>query len=688
MFKLLKNYGWILVALILILSSANTRAATDSIGVTLPVTTPAGGGGGPPDDEPVPGCTDPAATNYNSQATIDNGSCEYPMTIPNVTNFSANYSSAQTRVNLTWSNPSFAEFTSVRVVRQTGSIPSDPNDGLLIYDGAGESVTDAMVAPEQTYFYVAFVRAVNNNYSSGVVTSVSIPKKDEEPPIEPPTCDNPPCDEPPGDEPPTDDNDNTDGSDNPPTDDNDNTDGSDNPPIDPFTFFPEATDPDPLIQTFDWGDLIFFQPGERQHFFRNGGIVSIIAGKDLSVLINYERLPETLKTIGLTIVNPSNSNDSRSFILRINDDKTAYLANLGIFQQNGLYPIYVYVINFKNQTIKHLAGKLLVTNGESQAPIIVFGQTVARVSEPILTAVGLGAGFSQALSLTGQINSFSDIYFFIIHFWTLLLRMFGLRRRRVPWGVVYDSVTKRPLDPAYVIAKRGDDDTATAITDLDGRYGFFLPAASYTLTANKTHYRFPSTKLQGKSNDELYDHLYFGEPFATADGEVINRNIPLDPVAFDWNEFAKQQQGFFILHTRRERRRAAIYNTLFGFGLVVAFYQLLFRPSVINLILPFFYAAVFSLKYVWRAKHPITTVRRRGTGLPIPFAVVRAYIPSVNQQVKSVVADMMGRFFLLTPPGEYYITVEEKLPDESYQKIYQSENLKLDKGILIKDLVI
>ena len=122
--------------------------------------------------------------------------------------------------------------------------------------------------------------------------------------------------------------------------------------------------------------------------------------------------------------------------------------------------------------------------------------------------------------------------------------------------------------------------------------------------------------------------------------------------------------------------------------MVLACYQLLFTPSWLNLIVPIFYLGVFVLKYVWRYRRPVVTVRHAGTGLPIPFAVIRAFIPELNQQVKSVVADGLGRFFLLTPPGEYYLTVEEKLPDESYKKIYQSPPLKLTRGVLTKNLVV
>ena len=73
-----------------------TLAVTDSVQVNLEVVQGSGGSG---ETLPVLGCTDPLATNYNSQATQNDGSCLYPAVIPNVSNFSANYSPNQ--INLT-----------------------------------------------------------------------------------------------------------------------------------------------------------------------------------------------------------------------------------------------------------------------------------------------------------------------------------------------------------------------------------------------------------------------------------------------------------------------------------------------------------------------------------------------------------------------------------------------------------
>ena len=51
-------------------------------------------------------------------------------------------------------------------------------------------------------------------------------------------------------------------------------------------------------------------------------------------------------------------------------------------------------------------------------------------------------------------------------------------------------------------------------------------------------------------------------------------------------------------------------------------------------------------------------------------------------------ADELGKCFVLVRPGSYYFTVEEKLPDGSYKKVYQSDVMELKSGILPHNIKI
>ena len=648
-------------------------AATDSATVNLGVyTSTIDGGGGPvgcpPNCPPTPvlGCLDPVATNYNPAATQDDGTCQYP--VVNVSGFNATYAGPPDKINLQWTNPAMANFSAVRVVRSTTSFPSGPNDGLLIYDGSGERVVDTLVNPGITYFYTAFVRNTSGSYSSGAVARSTISR------IKPPditivTPDDllevPPLD--------------SDGT--PPKA------GPGLPlpiPPDPFDIFPEALSPDPLIAALNLGDFIFIQPGERVLFFGAGSTINLRGDKITTISIDYDKVPEALKIIGLTLQDPDDPKKTFSVILKLNSAGTAYTATIAPLGKSGAYPVHIAIIDYQNQSLKRINGRLLVGSVGN----ITIIEKVARVVVPgAVIASGLLASVFQSMTFV-NISSLSDLYWLFLRLIGLLLRAVGLRRKQTPWGVVYDAVTKRPLDPAYVIVKQGNDEKATAITDLDGRYAFYVPPGEYQLAANKTHYQFPSVKMAGRGSDELYDNLYFGGPVSVQAGEVINKNIPLDPVAFDWNEFAKDKRGFFVLNSRREKIKSRLFKFIHGLGLIMTIYNVAVYPGAFSVGVFTIYLAISVGSYLWHRRHRAVAVRSASTGLPLAFAIIKVFIPKIDQQVKSVVADELGRFFILTPPGEYYLTVEEKQADATYREVYHSPVLKLEQGILESDLIV
>src|SRR3990167_8656152 len=162
------------------------------------------------------------------------------------------------------------------------------------------------------------------------------------------------------------------------------------------------------------------------------------------------------------------------------------------------------------------------------SPIIT---AIRKFVAPIGQAVGVAAGLTQTVVVVSNAKSLYDVYLLLVRMFGALLGFLGLRKKRQPWGTVYDSITKRPLDPAYVtVMQEHGSEIADAITDLDGRYGFLLPNGVYRIQAAKTNYQFPSKKLHGKDNDELYDNLYYGEPISANEGVLVMRNIPLDPI--------------------------------------------------------------------------------------------------------------------------------------------------------------
>ncbi|MFA6415997.1 MAG: hypothetical protein WCW56_00740 [Candidatus Paceibacterota bacterium] len=630
----------------------------NNFGGALPCTY---GHGGPTD---VPGCTDVTALNYNSAANVNDGSCQYPQGVPNVSNFQSYYDIGQDKVYLTWVRPVFAKFKTVRIVRSTVGVPASPQEGAVVYEGTGELAIDSAVETKIRYYYSAFVQSTDDLYSSGAVTStIGLHDDEEEPPVSTTT---PPF--------------------STSTDDEIIPPATTTPYVDPFALLPMATATDPELIKLTVGDFILRQEGELTKYFGEGSIVTVKGKKELIFEIEKSALPAVLKTIGVVISDPKKPSRSFSFIMTDNGSGR-YSATLSPFMRNGVFPVTFYIINYKDQTMKKVSGNLQVAGVSFLASSSLLKE-IRKYGEPMAIAIGLGVGLTQIAIFSSGANSIYDIFLLLLRLFYSFLAWLGIRRKKPEWGTVYDSVTKQPIDPAFVsVSNVAGEEVTSAITDIDGRFGFLLPKNVYYIKVGKTNYRFPSINLKDKTADELYDNLYFGSPLAHDGNQIIKLNVPLDPIGFDWNEFAKSKINFFKIYTKKEALRRRIFAGVFYLGFAISTLNLLVSPSAFDFFLVLIYSAIFIYQRILVVKHKIVSVRR-SSGEPLPFSLIRLYLPGIDQPIKSTTTDALGRFYALVRPGIYYLTVEEKLPDGSYKKIYQSENINMPKGVLDKDFVV
>lgn len=281
--------------------------------------------------------------------------------------------------------------------------------------------------------------------------------------------------------------------------------------------------------------------------------------------------------------------------------------------------------------------------------------------------------------------SLAELALLPLRLWALLLAGLGLKKRNRPWGTVYDSITKQPLDPAYVVLQNEKGEVISdSITDLDGRFGFFATnPGSYKIVANKTNYIFPSQKLAGKGQDELYSNLYFGEALTiTEQGAVITKNIPLDPEKFDWNEFAKGNQKIMKFYSRRDRFMRKFTDWAFRVGLTITLIASIIAPEPYNLIMFGLYIVMVILRHYGIRPRPYGFIKDKETGNPLSFGIVHVISAVLNQEVVAKVCDKIGRYYCLVPNGNYYLKIERKNSDESYTHIYTSPVIEVKNGII------
>jgi hypothetical protein len=229
----------------------------------------------------------------------------------NVSDFSAEPGDKQ--IKLSWKNPSDADFEGVRIVRSTNFYPENPQGGILVYDGNGESFLDEGLENGVRYYYTAFTYDRAKNYSSGAIVS-GVPHK-------------------PGVIPP------------------------------PEEITTSTIPITPEIEKLDFKDFDFYQGGKK--IIPTEGKLDIKSNMPLTASIAYEKVPEVLKTIMVTLENESGK--IFSFLLRVNKEKTRYESVIAS-PDPGVYPLTMNILDYKNQRLKILKGELVI-EGQS-APVV------------------------------------------------------------------------------------------------------------------------------------------------------------------------------------------------------------------------------------------------------------------------------------------------------------------------------
>ncbi len=297
-------------------------------------------------------------------------------------------------------------------------------------------------------------------------------------------------------------------------------------------------------------------------------------------------------------------------------------------------------------------------------PVVVVGQYSIFAG----FAGGLGEGWLSALRL-----------------WQAFAGWFGLRRKPKYWGTVYDSKTKQPLDP--VIMHLVDAETGASagqmITDMAGRYGFMAKPGRYKILAKKTNYAFPSTRITGQ-NDEIFDHLYHGEIITVQDeSDVVAPNIPMDALAYDWNQEDKQK--YIKLHPLWDLAVNAAFNTVFWAGFSFTAFTACFAPATVYWIFLSIYLLILVLRQMARRDRLWGRAYDSKTHLIISGLVFELSFPNMPFVVSKARSSSEGKFFLKATPGVYKLTVK----DEKTKTVVSVSDVVIGKkGMLTANLAI
>jgi hypothetical protein len=277
-------------------------------------------------------------------------------------------------------------------------------------------------------------------------------------------------------------------------------------------------------------------------------------------------------------------------------------------------------------------------------------ETTAKIASPVVAALAVA---SVATLATGF-----PFLTYLRYLFTSPFLLFG-RSKRKTFGVVYNGITKVPLELAIIRLYRSDTKrlVKSVVTNAKGQYFLFVgEPGDYYLTVTKPGFVFPSTYLQGVQHDGTYLDVYSAQQIrVTEKNAVIAANIPLDPS--DAPEF----QGVRRLKTKRFLR--VFQKVTAPLGVLGSLIVLAVLPSVFALVMVFIQIIVllFSIKLAWPKKPKGWGYVREGKRAKgLGNVVVRLFEPRYNKLVESTLTDSRGRYAFLLGPNEYYVAFDKE----------------------------
>lgn len=325
-------------------------------------------------------------------------------------------------------------------------------------------------------------------------------------------------------------------------------------------------------------------------------------------------------------------------------------------------------INYAAEVAQKEAGKIVEQ---------VNNPAVQSAVQTTVAPIAVGAAAAAVVPALSLINLLSYLRFLFLQPVFLLGR-----RKRAKWGVVYNALTKLPVDLAVVrlVDVKTGRVVQSRVTDNNGRYAFFADPGLYRIEVNKQGFVFPTKVLQEFKEDTGFLDIYHGEPVHVDDKYIaLTVNIPLDPVGAT----EKTPRRLAVEKFLREAQRF-----IASLSIVAGAVAMAISPSWWTIGLFVSQILLFYLfKRLGKAKKPKSwgIVYARHDNSPLGRVVTRLFSKQFNKLVSTEITDGKGRYSFMVGPNDYFITFEKdgfkKATSPEIKVKEKNEVIKLDVGL-------
>jgi hypothetical protein len=100
------------------------------------------------------------------------------------------------------------------------------------------------------------------------------------------------------------------------------------------------------------------------------------------------------------------------------------------------------------------------------------------------------------------------------------------------------------------------------------------------------------------------------------------------------------------------------------------------------------YLIIYGTSHLGLKSKRLGYIKYKGTNKPLPYAIFRVTTLDHQTVLRSGVCDAQGRYYCIVPKGQYYLDIDKKNPDGTYTRVYESDVLSGNHGIINRDFAI
>ena len=316
-----------------------------------------------------------------------------------------------------------------------------------------------------------------------------------------------------------------------------------------------------------------------------------------------------------------------------------------------------------------------VTNATINNPTVEKINDVAQ--DPVMVASTVSSVAAAAtVGFTGATGASLLTYLQFLFTQPLMLIT---RRKKRGWGVIYNSITKRPVDLSIVRLYNFETKklVQTRVTDKMGRYQFIVKPGKYFLEVSKKDYKYPAELLNRAEIDGEYQNVYYGEPINVGEDGIINNPIPLDPDK-------KMETGRQIMRRFGWKKVQGLFTLL---GPILAVISFIITPELwIGGLIVVQIVIYFVFKRLADADKPVSwgMVKDVFSGKSLKRSIVRVFDTKFNKLLDTQVTERNGKYAFLVGNNEYYMTTEKGGYQPHKTDVYDMSHE--ESGYLAKDI--